>query len=136
MILSQELEITVKHSVKEIVEIVVKTIHNSKASEIIPGAGTKTDLSVQCDLCDFNCENENIMIAHMSDKHETHYSCDLCGRYFGTHRSQVEHNKATHEENCDFTESESEDMIQTKGIEDKKHQKEKKQKNKKKRGMK
>ena len=71
MILSQELERTVKNSVKEIVEIIVKTIHNSKASEITSGAETKTDLSVQCDLCEFNCENENIMIAHMSDKHET-----------------------------------------------------------------
>ena len=136
MILSQELERTVKNSVKEIVEIVVKTIHNSKASEITSGAETKTDSSVQCDLCEFNCENENIMIAHMSDKHETRYSCDLCGWYFGTHRSQVEHNKATHKENYDFTESESEDMIQTKGTEDKKHQKEKKQKNKKKRARK
>ena len=56
------------------------TIHNSKASEIISGAETKTDLSVQCDLCDFNCENENIMIAHMSDKHETCYqSCKNLG---------------------------------------------------------
>ena len=47
MILSQELERTVKNSVKEIVEIVVKTIHYSKASEIIIEAETKTDLSVQ-----------------------------------------------------------------------------------------
>ena len=69
----------------------------------------------------------------MSDKHETCYSCELRGQYFGTHRSQVEHNKATHEESCDFTESESKDMVQTKGIEDKKHHKEKTQKNKKKR---
>ena len=44
--------------------------------------------------------------------------------------------EATHEENCDFTESESEDMIQTKGTEDKNHQKENKQKNKKKRANK
>ena len=66
----------------------------------------------------------------MSDKHETCYSCELCGRYFGTYRSQVEHNKATHEENCDFTESE--DMLHTKSTEGKNHQKEKKQKNKKK----
>ena len=99
MIPSQELERTVKNSVKEIVEIVVKTVHNSKASEITSGAETKTDLSVQCDLCEFNCENENTMIAHMSDKHETCYSCDLCGQYFGTPRSQAEHNKATHKEN-------------------------------------
>ena len=56
----------------------------------------------------------------------TGYSCDLIGRYFGTHRSQEEHNKATHEENCDLTESENEDMIQTKGTEEKKHPKEKK----------
>ena len=37
---------------------------------------------------------------------------------------------------CDFTESESEDMIHTKGTEGKKHQKETKQKNKKKRAKK
>ena len=98
MIRSQELERTVKNSVQEIIEFVIK------ASEIISGAETKkTNLSVQCDLCDFKCENENIITTHMSDKHETRYSCDLCGRYFGTHRSQVEHNKATHEENCELT---------------------------------
>ena len=98
MILSQELERTVKNSVQEIIEFLVKAL------EIESGAETKTtNLSAQCDLYDFKCENKNIIIIHMSDKHETRYSCDLCGQYFGTHRSQVEHNKATHEKNCDLT---------------------------------
>ena len=62
IILSQELKRTIGNSVNEIVEIVVKTIYNSKASVKPSGSEKKTNIAVKCDHCEFIGENKNLLI--------------------------------------------------------------------------
>ena len=98
LIKNQNLECINKRNVQEIVEIAVKTPDNSKVS-VKPSKEEKySKLPVHCDYCGFNCENENLTIAHMDKEHEKRHFCDLGGRYLKYH------NNATHNEN--YSESE------------------------------
>ena len=77
MILSQELKRTIGNSVNEIVEILVKSIDDSKASVKPSGSEMKTNISIRCDHCDFKCENNNLMIDHISENYNSMFDKDL-----------------------------------------------------------
>ena len=78
MIKNQNLEYINKRNVQEIVEIAVKTLDNSKVS-VKPSEEEKfSKFPVHCDYCGFNCENQNLMIAHMDKEHEKRHFCYLC----------------------------------------------------------
>ena len=130
--LNQEIQSTKKINIAEIVGLVVSLLDNSKSSAESSTAANKTEISIDCDICDFKCENEKLMITHMSDEHEECYSCYLCANYFGTKQSLKHHNKLEHNDIYNLTESEGEDSVQTTSYEENKKQKEKKQRKKKK----
>ena len=95
MILNQELQNTNQINVQEIVKIVVETLDKSKDLVEHSEAEQEMAFSVHCDHCEFNCKNEKLMSAHMSKKHGEGYSCELCGRYFGTKKFLEDHYKTT-----------------------------------------
>ena len=131
MILNQELQNTIQINVQEIVKIVVETLDKSKDPVQPSEAEQESPFSVHCDHCEFNCKNEKLMSAHMSKKHGKGYSCEFCGRYFGTKKFLEDHNKTIHNGNHNLTESECEDTLQEKSNEVEQNHKEKKQKKKK-----
>ena len=69
MILNQDLKSTIGNSVSEIVEVVVKTIDNSKASVKPSESEKKINLYIKCDHCEFKYDSNNLMLDHISEKH-------------------------------------------------------------------
>ena len=125
LILNQNLENINKINVQEVVEIVVKTLDNSKGSVKPSQEERDSDLLFQCDMdskkgtdnkhvdvaehfinceeCSFNSSNEWTIIRHMSKEHpdilKKYCSCDEFGTYFGTRYLLKVHNEKEHSHN-------------------------------------
>ena len=102
MVLSQELHTSKETNVGEVVKLVVFLLDDSKASAMSSTEENQNEISTNCDICDFKCENEKLLITHMSEEHEECHSCYFCGKYFGTKRSLKYHNEITHFERKKF----------------------------------
>ena len=87
-------------------------IDSSKQSVESSEAEHKENSEAQCDQCSYKCENEGMLINHMSKKHENCYFCNLCAEYFGTIKSLEFHNRYFHNLNNSSSESESEEVVQ------------------------
>ena len=70
MLLNQEMQTSKKSNIEEIGELLVFLLDNTKASAKSSTAAKQTEISINCDICDFKCENEKLLIAHMSEEHE------------------------------------------------------------------
>ena len=57
--------------------MVVKTIDNSKGTVKPSGSEKKTNISVKCEHCEFICKINNLMGAHVSEKHNSNSDKDL-----------------------------------------------------------
>ena len=97
-ILKNMLDDIIKTKVEHIVAIVVSSLERAKEignSETIKTVDKSLDL-VNCDICNFNSQDEWTMIRHMSQEHGACSSCDLCGTYFGTKfLLQIQNKKGT-----------------------------------------
>ena len=134
MVLNQELQTSKETNVGEVVKLVVSLLDDSKASAMSSTEANQNEISTNCDICDFKCENEKLLITHMSEEHEECHSCYFCGKYFGTKRSLKYHNEVIHFENknYNFTESKSEETVKVKSNEVNHQHEENKSKKKKK----
>ena len=65
--LNDEIQSSKKINISEIVVLVVSLLDNPKASEISSTTTNKTQGQINCDICDFESKNENIMMSHMID---------------------------------------------------------------------
>lgn len=125
-ILTEEMKVNQQTNIGEIVNCVMAVLDSSnalkpspdtmstieKGLEKSPRETNEEDIFVNCDNCQFKCENEESMIAHMSTEHEECPFCYFCGKYFGTKKFLKDHNSSKHKELHDMTESESEDNTQ------------------------
>ena len=127
--LVQEIEIGQKKKIEEVVRLVVSMLDSSKQSVESSEADQQDNTEAQCDICSYKCENEDLLINHMSKKHVESYSCNLCAEYFGTNKSLRCHNKYFHnvKHSSSESESESDQVVQT----DNKNYRKNKQKKKK-----
>ena len=134
MVLNQELRNSKETNVGEVVKLVVSLLDDSKASASSSTESSLNEMSTKCDICDFKCENEKLLITHMSEEHEECHSCYFCGKYFGTKRSLKCHNEVIHFENKNYklTEIESEETVKVKSNEVNHEHEENKSKKKKK----
>ena len=67
--LNQEIEMAKKTKIEDIVKIVVSMLNSSKSSETSSEVEYKNNTEAQCDQCLYKCENEDLLISHMSKKH-------------------------------------------------------------------
>ena len=128
-ILGQELEMSQKTNIEEIVKVVVSMIDSSK-SPVKYGPAQKENNVIKCDHCSFKCEKEEIMVTHVREDHEECPYCYFCEEYFGTDKSLKYHNKQNHKE------IEVHDDEEISDAEVKQLEKEKNKKTKKKKGRK
>ena len=110
--LIQEVEIGQKTNIEEIVKLVVSMMDSFKQSVESFEAEHEENSEAQCDQCSYKCENEDMLINHMSKKHENCYSCNLCAEYFVTNTSLEFHNSYFHNLKNSSSESESEEVEQ------------------------
>ena len=65
MVLSQELHTSKETNVEKVVKLVVSLLDDSKASAMSFTEANQNEISTNCDICDFKCENEKLLITHM-----------------------------------------------------------------------
>ena len=82
----QELEMSQKTNIEEIVKVVVSILDNSK-SPVKSGPAQKENNIIDCDHCSFKCEKDEVMVTHVREDHEEFPYCYFCGEYFGTEKS-------------------------------------------------
>ena len=123
--LTEEMLVKQQINIGEIVKCVLTVVDSSQPSKLSPVSYSSTekgseeplkeahekDISVHCDYCNFDCVNEELMIAHMSGEHEESPFCYLCGKYFGTKKFLKNHSITTQRELQNMTESECEERI-------------------------
>ena len=121
--LNQEIELGKKTKIEDIVKIVVSMLNTSKSSETSSEVEYKNNSEAQCDQCSYKYENEELLISHMSKKHEDSYSCNLCGECSGTNNSLKSHNKYFHNIKSYSSESECDSIAEKDNKKQQNHEK-------------
>ena len=127
--LNQDIQSSNKFNIGEIVGLVVSLLDKRKSYEKPTTPENKSKTLEQCDICDFESENKNVMESHINEEHEDCYCCYLCNKYFETKESMKYHDEFIHNQHYTMSESECEDeQVQPNAMtkEQKKHKKKKK----------
>ena len=104
--LNEQKQSSKKTDISEIVGLVVSLLDEAETFESSHRSENKTEGQNNCDICEFESENEKLMTSHMIDEHDDCYCCYLCNKYFETKQSFRYHNEFIHKEYCNMTESE------------------------------
>ena len=103
-ILLEEIQKGKQSNIEEIVTVVVNMLN--KPTNTYSGKSNKVESIIHCDQCEFQCQNENDMIEHISKSHKYCPSCDLCGTYFGNKELLQNHIKRNHNDEGNMTDNE------------------------------
>ena len=68
MVLSQELHTSKETNVGKVVNLVVSLLDDSKASAMSSTEANQNEILTNFDICDFICENVNLLINHISEE--------------------------------------------------------------------
>ena len=91
----------------------VSSLERAKEIEYCEAIQTvdKSSDTINCDKCNFKCQDEWTMIRDMSQEHNDCSACDLCGTFFGTKFLLKMHNKKNNHETQDEDSSEEVNKI-------------------------
>ena len=81
-VLNEEIQNSKEIYISDIVGLVVSLLDKLKNHEISFRVEDKTQGPINCDICDFESENEKTLTSHMINDHEDCYSYYLCNKYF------------------------------------------------------
>ena len=80
-ILHEEIQKGKQSNIEEVVMVVVNMLN--KPTNTSFDKSNNGESITNCDQCEFQSQNKNDMIKHISKSHKYCPSCDLCGVYFG-----------------------------------------------------
>ena len=56
--------------------------HSKKVETESADINKTNNTTLSCDLCNYRCENKNILTKHIDSKHEAHKKCYICEAIF------------------------------------------------------
>ena len=77
--LGQELELSQKTNIEEMVKVVVSMLDSPKSS--LKSVTVQKENNIECGYCSFKCENDKLMVTHVRKDHEECQCCYFCGDY-------------------------------------------------------